>query len=115
MGAPEILRPDVTKTIGGASYTLRASFDAIEAIERRLDIGLPRLLGRLGMRDVRFTDCVVVLEESSRAAGKPLSRAQAAELVQLHFADASAAVIEVIAKAFGPAPEDGQENPPKAS
>lgn len=111
------IRADVTLKIGDTSYILRPSFAALDAIERRLDVGIPKLLTRMRVGDVRFGDCAVIIEETHRASGdrKPLTLAEAFALVQDNFTEVLGAVSDVIAGAFGPPPEGAAENPPKAT
>lgn len=65
-------RGEVSIALKGKEYTLRPSFAAIAAIERRTDSGIMLLAQKFLSVSFGLSDAVIVMEECAKAAGTPL-------------------------------------------
>lgn len=111
------LRGRLPLKLAGVDYTLAPEFEALDAIEVRLDLGGFDLLRRFAARDFRFRDVHAVLLETSRAGGKPIPGTELGRFVLEERLASSSAAAEIFSRFF-PAPDDGQErapNPPAAA
>lgn len=74
-------RGEVSITLQGKAYTLRPSFAAIAAIERRTGCGIMLLAQKFLSVSFGLSDAVTVMEECAKAADTPLP-ADAGEIIR---------------------------------
>ncbi len=111
------LRPDVVLELpGGRRIVLRPDMDSLEAIETRCKAGISVLFERLQERDVRFSDLAAVVHLGARSAAskasEEVSYKEAFDLAQAHTIKVAMTVLEFLAGAFGPPPEQKAGAPP---
>jgi hypothetical protein len=76
------LRNEITITLDGRDYTLRATFSAIRAIERDLRTNLVPLIGNIARRDVGIEQCAIIIHHGLIGYGdKSLMLDQVGDLV----------------------------------
>lgn len=93
--------------VGSKSWAIRPTFAALAAIERRMDCGIVEVARRLGSRNVKLTDIVIVLHAGIKDSGDNISFDDLGRfIVEDGWAQHLAEATEFIANAIKPGPEE---------
>ena len=102
-------RGEVALALGGTSYTLRPSYEAIVEWEERLGRGTTELLMRLGASVFRVAELAAIVGAAARAGGATLTDAEVGRLI---VADGQVEVIPVVARLLKHALTGGKDPEP---
>ncbi|WP_448208484.1 gene transfer agent family protein [Azospirillum sp. sgz302134] len=102
-------RGEVALVLGGTSYALRPSYEAIVEWEERLGRGTTEILMRIGASVFRVHELAAIVGAAARAGGATLTDADAGRLI---VADGQVDVIPVVARLLKHALTGGKEAEP---